>query len=108
MCHGQLLDEAMRRARKAHRCYECGGDIDAGERYYEQVYLENRGDRPERTRYHIRCAGMLLEVAHETDGCFAIGDARETLAEKSKFDGWKAARKWVRECAEALKKRFEK
>lgn len=34
MCYGNILDDSMRKARKAHRCGECGRVIQPSEMYH--------------------------------------------------------------------------
>jgi len=55
MCYGQILESSFRKARKAHRCGQCGKLIQPKETYYVQVQARGDGFEDSLNRWKL-CA----------------------------------------------------
>ena len=63
-----LYDKVWRRARKSHRCYECGSEIPPGEEYEDLTAVWERADGLQRIRTCADC--VELRDAMDTMDCF--------------------------------------
>jgi len=89
MCHGQILGDALLKARKPHRCSDCRRDIPAGRVYRRQRWIGERGDKPDTLKWCRRCYAMRMqEWTASHDGC-SIGEPREYAHELAKEYGWR-------------------
>ena len=88
MCHGQMIDDAIRKTRKAQRCDDCGCTIVPGRMYSRQVSVDHgemgtwKGCKS--------CAGLnaLLWDRHGEDMCYT-SSARDDAREMAREDGWR-------------------
>jgi hypothetical protein len=102
MCHGQLLDNAIRKARKAHRCTGCSREIKAGERYQRQAIAEDGS-----VRTWIGCEECSIEteavyqLLNHDDAC-ETRDPRDALREEARGGGWRAVRAAMRKAKNKL------
>jgi dUTP pyrophosphatase len=83
---------ATRRARKQHRCGECGQPIAVGDRYQ---YVSGIWDgSPDSHRTCIRCAAVRdwLQAQPEACGCVPLGELTDTLDE---YAEWFGHAKWT-------------
>jgi hypothetical protein len=107
MCHGQILDDSIRRARKPRRCEECGRTIEPGEKYRRFVYVASRGDPLEDTATCPTCSALGTALVNEgPDACWTLGEVRENLRELIRDGGAataRAVRAWVREGLEQFR-----
>lgn len=107
MCHGQILSEAIRKARKQHSCSECGRPINVGENYYNQTAVVDGDFQYSCT--HTRCEAIAELVVDEGgDACTYSGESRELLKEISRDThwSWKDIKREVAAKVAALKKRL--
>lgn len=75
MCHGQLVNEALLRARKPQECPKCGEAIPVGAEYYSGTTLGFDDGLLSRFKLCAGCAG--LDAASERDegmGCVLRDD----------------------------------
>lgn len=90
MCHGQVLGDALLRARKTHRCSDCHLEIPAGRVYRRQRWIGERGDKPETLKWCRRCYALRRQESDASgDGC-SLGLPREYGREIAKDIGWRA------------------
>lgn len=93
MCHGQLLNDALRHARKEHRCDECGGRIYAGREYHAQsVAFDGNIDA---VKLCLLCSAASVEFS-EAGECYEGGWTREYLRDELRAGGWRALRAKLR------------
>lgn len=89
MCHGQILTDAMRTARKDHECSECGRTINRKKKYVSRVGIANN----ELTSYKlclICSAGERLFLdSLDSARCYYLGDVVDNMEIRAKEDGWK-------------------
>jgi len=84
MCHGQILEQAIRRARKAHKCDDCRTEIRPGERYERQAQV-NDGDFVTYVmcrRCAIKNAAFWELQGYDQDACYF--DRNEALREDAR------------------------
>lgn len=87
MCHGQLLDSAIRQARKRYQCVFCYGPISPGEQHSTFVFADDGTVFTQ--RQCLRCAAYLRESdVLDDDGC--VSDLREGVRGYAAGVGWKA------------------
>jgi hypothetical protein len=107
MCHGQILGDSIRRARKPRRCEECGRTIEPGEKYRRFIYIESRGEPLEESTTCPTCCALGMALANEgPDACWTLGEVRENLREVIQAGGSetaRAVRAWVRKAMERFK-----
>lgn len=88
MCHGQIINEAIRRARKQHRCDYCGKPIPIGKGYHIQVIA--RDGLLDTWRTHRVCEAIIKATdPYDFDGCM-VGDPRDHAREVAKHMGWRS------------------
>lgn len=106
MCHGQILSDAIRRARKQHRCEECGRVIAAGEKYRTYSWKESVGDEPRTGKQCARCVAFMAAAFDSSDeACFTVGDIRSFLAET--IDGCATAARRARRIIRNTMEKFK-
>lgn len=107
MCHGQILTDAMRTARKVHKCDECGRVIPAGRRY---VYRAGVFDRSfDSWSMCVRCAAAEDDLRDASgEACYWRGDLADHVRESIRHDGWRATLKRMRESVASLRARYAK
>lgn len=76
--HCTVLADAWRRARKPHKCTECGRVIDPGERYHFEAVLFDGAVGPHKTCEHCSVARNWL--GWECGG-FVYGEVAEEIRE---------------------------
>lgn len=105
MCHGQLLNDALRRARKEHHCDECGSPIPKGREYNAQaIAFEGSIDNVKLCLY---CSAASTEFS-EAGECYTAGWTRDSLYDAARFDGWKSLRARLRASMSRIRERFRK
>lgn len=102
MCHGQMLSDAMPKARKAHRCDVCDEPIAAGTVYYRQSGIQE-GEMVG-WKAHERCQALLW-AADDDDGCIA-GHPSELITEATRAN-WRWMRAEARRGVARLRERFK-
>lgn len=87
MCHGQILNHAIRKARKFRACTGCGKDIRPGTRYWMMAGKMD-GEFYEENLCPICAAERRIEGDESSDGCLYTenGDTRRQMVHD---DGWK-------------------
>jgi len=105
MCHGQLLNDALRRARKEHRCDECGSPIPEG-REYNAMAIAFEGS-VENVKMCLYCSAAAIELS-EAGECYESGWTRDSLHDAARFGGWRALRARIRASMSRLRERFKK
>lgn len=88
MCHGQVIDQAIRKARKEHKCSNCGRTILPGERYRRHVQVDGREMMTFSDCKECAVKGAVLWDIHGNDMCYV--DAETAAQEEAKEQGWKA------------------
>lgn len=77
MCHGQVIGDAIRKARKPRKCHECGRTIEPGEKYRRYVWMESRGDPLEEQVQCPKCYALAHAFLQESDEvCYFVGEVR--------------------------------
>lgn len=99
MCHGQILSNAMRKARKEHHCYDCSRMILPGQVYQYQVQVD--GGSLETFKVCARCASRLAALDLDGDDACHV-DFKEAAKEQARTTGWKAFLKELRAAREKL------
>jgi len=102
MCYGSMLEDSMRRARKIHRCMECGRDIKPGQVYRRSVTVDH-GDF-NATKECQLCHALveaMITLEGERGLCHTIGEVRNYFREAVKHDAH-SVRKAVREARHSL------
>lgn len=94
MCHGQLLNDALRRARKEHRCDECGSAIREG-REYNAMAIAFEGSI-DNVKLCLYCSAASTEFS-EAGECYTAGWTRDSLYDAARFDGWRSLRRRLRD-----------
>lgn len=81
MCHGQIIDHSIRKARKVHHCTGCGRDILPGRKYLRQVQKD--GDSFDRFKECLTCVAIARVYQEEIrDGeCYIRGEPRDHFRE---------------------------
>jgi uncharacterized protein with PIN domain len=100
MCHGQIIDQAIRKARKEHRCSYCGREIKPGEQYRRHVQVDGREMMTYKDCKECAVKGAVLWDEHGNDTCYM--DTEEGLKETAQEMGWKAFRMKLRAMRERL------
>jgi hypothetical protein len=77
----RIWNSRIRRARKAHRCEECGAIIEPRELYYYATYLSADGDWGDYTSC-LACDRIRRDYAP----CCVLGDLRNTIEDCLGFD----------------------
>lgn len=88
MCHGQLISQALVKARKRHQCDACLEWVEAGCRYVRTT-AKVEGDF-QMSRVCPRCQAMLEAYYSELDvgeACFALQDLRSIVREELRATG---------------------
>lgn len=100
MCYGETISSSMLRARKEHRCSDCGKRIAPGDEYHRWTG-KFEGDFMSVPR-HRRCVDLVNAVRseHDYDAC-DLGDPRDLLHEESRHSGWRGLLATVRKWREA-------
>lgn len=77
-----VWNERNRRARKPHRCYECGDTIEIGEDYLYISYLFDG-----KWSHHKLCDGCeeCWKILREAGHCLLIGGLQETWEETYQY-----------------------
>lgn len=93
MCYGETLSAAIVRARKQHRCDDCGRKIEPGKLYHRSTAVDH-GDF---SMMKICRTCYLAETAHpsvEGEACWELsdGEARANLRQEP----WRATLAWMR------------
>lgn len=88
MCHGQIINQAIRKARKQHVCSNCGRKIEPGERYRRHVLVDGRAMMTFSDCKECAIKGAVLWDEHGSDTCYM--DTEEGLKETASEMGWKA------------------
>lgn len=103
MCHGQVIGSAIRKARTAKRCTECGKAIDPGEVYSRWAWAAD-GSLDE-IQVHLRCHA-LLDEAVDDDQCI-VGDARTHVRDAvNNTGGWASLRAALRRNVNRLRAKY--
>ena len=104
MCHGQLLSQALVKARKRHQCDACLRHVESGMKYVRTTAIID-GDF-QSSKVCPRCQAMLEAYYSELDDggdyCFSLQDLRSLVKE-----GLHATGRWARFKA-AMKKALER
>ncbi len=105
MCHGQILTDAMRTARKVHKCDECGREIEPGREY---VYRAGVFDRSfDSWRMCVPCAAAEDDLRDASgEACYSRGDLADHMRESVRFDGWRGTLKRLRGAVNQLRARY--
>lgn len=74
-----VYDHYERKARKQHRCCECRGTINAGERYHDHRGIWN--GEPGQFKICVDCEELRNEVYHATDCCVAFTMLTDEICE---------------------------
>lgn len=109
MCHGQMIDWELRKARKEHRCDQCRKMIGKGALYERQCM---KGDGYIYTFKVCRKCLYALELESRSitdgDGCIMEGAVLEWKREEATHSGWKKLLATLRNGREAFRKRTKK
>ena len=108
MCHGQMIDAAIRKARIAHKCGECERRIGKGD-LYERQCVKSDGE-VYTVKTCKRCLyAMEMELNSITDGtfCLADGDVMEWKREEANHGGWRELLAILRKGREAFRSRIK-
>lgn len=102
MCHGQVISEAIHKARKRHQCHECGKGIRPGQRYYRQNQVGSEGFGSYVA--HTRCVALEQDMRPpgHWDECTMAVDARDAFREEAQYLGWKGLRRKMRALSNAF------
>lgn len=100
MCHGQLLDHAMRKARKPHRCDSCNRTIIPGEVYERQLQRDDNTVITWKGCRDCSVKNRVMWQLHGIDACYT--DPQSSAPEDARDAGWREYRKLLRGAAEAL------
>lgn len=107
MCHGQILTDAMRTARKVHKCDECGREIERGREYVYRAGIFDR--RFDAYRMCVLCAAAEDDLRDEYgEACYSRGDVADHMRESIRFDGWRETLKALRAKVAELRERYGK
>lgn len=110
MCHGQIIGDALLRARKEHRCSECGRPIRPGRIYRRYRWVEGRDD-PNTVKLCERCQALLdRRLGEDGEACYYLGEARRDLRENEGERGgwWRELRAKLREAITRNRERYGK
>jgi hypothetical protein len=98
MCHAQMLNDVIRKARKEHVCRGCKRSIARGE-HYRYVASTVDGD----FSAFALCAKCSAETEDAEPGeCWYADDLREGLQIRAQSNGWRETRAWLREKLKAF------
>lgn len=102
MCHGQMISEAIHKARNRYQCHECGNWIRPGQRYYRQNQVGTDGYASYTA--HTRCVALQRSMKRTGyyDECTMAGDARDEFRDEAMHLGWKGLRKKMRALSDAF------
>lgn len=79
----EMYDCKWVKARKEHKCYECGEMIKKDERYFLETYLSLYDHKWK----HIKTCNVCISIGCDfLDSCHYIGDIREAFKECYGFD----------------------
>ncbi len=106
MCHGQMLTNAMRTARKVHKCDECGRTIAQGREYVYRAGVFDR--RFDSYSMCVLCAAAEDDLRDASgEACYSRGDIADHLRESIRFDGWRETLRGLRESVARLRARYK-
>lgn len=88
MCHGQMLGDALLRARKPHRCSECKKEIPAKRLYRRYAWIDGGYDAPDTVKLCERCNALLDTRTDRHDACYYLGEVRRDTRENTLGGGW--------------------
>lgn len=91
MCHGQILSDAVRRARKEHRCTVCDQPIAIGRKYRRAALIFEGGLHI--SKDHMRCAAKLSSMDQD-DVCYS--EPNEIARDTARDVGWREYLKTLR------------
>lgn len=105
MCHGQILDNVVRTARKKHHCSCCGREIAPRERYERQVHIDDgirswKGCR----RCAVAVQGIFEDAwrAGDEGEWLCYTDQRQAAYDQARDEGWRSLRKRLRAIRDRL------
>ena len=95
MCYGTILEDSLRRARKAYRCQSgsCKRTIAVGVQYNYSVMV--RDGTIETWKLCERCRAKQEAAEPDQDGC--VYDLRDSLLYEVEKRGWRGLRRYLRE-----------
>jgi hypothetical protein len=100
MCHGQIINDALLKARKEHRCDECRKTIASGRLYQRYRWVELHED-PQTVKLCERCSALTSISMQDSDGadaCYELGTIRGNMRHVGASSGWwQALRARIRE-----------
>lgn len=105
MCHGQMLGDALLKARRDHRtrCEFCRKPIRKGQEYREAVSRDSDGFN--RWKAHLVCDAMAGEAFRANyDGC--SHDPRGEALEILRYSGFSAFKARIREAVKGMRERL--
>lgn len=109
MCYGNILEDSMRKARRSHRCDECGRVIQPSEVYHRQAEVQDEFVFALKNcaRCHVYWLAWYDIGEDDGDGCYSVGSVRAQLSDAVACVGvglMKAALRKARQEAANLRK----
>lgn len=103
MCHGQILSEAIARARKDHTCGRCGRAIQPGKEYQRKSWVfEGEMDW---VKLCLRCVAAHSVETEDEEYCIPLITTGERLKELASYHGWKKLRDMFRTTINNLRRK---
>lgn len=108
MCHGQILTDAMRTARKVHKCDECGRVIERGREYVYRAGLLARSMDSYKLCKLCAVGEGIFRDSLDGEVCYYRGDVAQDMEVRAREEGWRSLLAAMRTRLTELRARYGK